>query len=74
MTEAELTAQRARFIELLRSHDWSYEYADDYTAFQAGKSSMQRLRALRDSLPDGVQLWNAYAPVGQKLPMPGSGS
>lgn len=67
MTEAELTAQRARFIELLRAQDWSYQYADDYTAYQAGKDGMARLIAMRAELPDGVQLWNAYAPVGQKM-------
>lgn len=67
MTEAELTALRARYIELLRLQDWGYQYADDYTAYQQGKQGMERLAALRAQLPDGVQLWNAYAPVGQKL-------
>ena len=67
MTESELTALRAEFIAALRAQDWSYEYADDFTAYQAGKAGMERLRALVGQLPDGVQLWNAYAPVGRKL-------
>lgn len=67
MTESELTALRARFIEALRVQDWSYQYADDYTAYQAGKAGLEQLRQLVGQLPDGVQLWNAYAPVGSKL-------
>lgn len=72
MTEAELTALRAQFIEALRAQDWSYDYADDFTAYQAGKAGMERLRQLVSQLPDGVQLWNAYAPVGRKLTPPGT--
>lgn len=67
MTEAELTALRARYIEALRAQDWSFEYADDHTAYQAGRAGMLALREMRDKLPDGVQLWNAYAPVGFKI-------
>ena len=74
MTEINLTELRARYIADLRAHDWGYEYADDFTAYQAGKASLHRLQALRDQLPDGVQLWNAYAPVGQKLAVPGQPS
>lgn len=67
MTEAELTALRAAYIEALRRQDWGYEYADDHTAYQEGKAGMEQLRAMRDKLPDGIPLWNAYAPLGRKV-------
>lgn len=71
MTESELTALRTQFIAALRAQDWDYEYSDDYTAYQAGKAGMDQLHRMVDQLPDGVQLWNAYAPVGRKIPVPG---
>lgn len=67
MTESELTALRAQFVARLRTHDWSYEYADDAGAYHAGLDTQRWLEVTVSQLPDGVQLWNAYAPVGRKL-------
>ncbi len=67
MTEAEMTALRAKFVAALRAHDWSYQYADDHTAYHAGKESLEALHKMRAQLPDSTALWNAYAPVGHKL-------
>lgn len=67
MTEAELTELRAEFVRRLRSHDWSYEYADDSGAYHRGLETQRWLESTVRELPDGAQLWNAYAPVGRKI-------
>lgn len=74
MTEAELTAARAEMIWRLRSHDWYFDRADDPSAYRTGLAVRARLESLRQALPDGVQLWNAYAPVGFKVATPGGES
>lgn len=66
MTEAELTALRVEFVRRLRGHDWGYQYADDSGAYHKGMETQRWLEATIGQLPDGVELWNAYAPVGSK--------
>lgn len=67
MTEAELTELRAEFVRRLRAHDWGYQYADDSGAYHRGLETQRWLEATWQQLPDGAQLWNAYAPIGRKL-------
>lgn len=67
MTEGELTALRARYIELLRGHDWSWQYSADQTTYHLGFETEMVLKQQREQLPDGVQLWNAYAPLNRKV-------
>ena len=67
MTETELTAARAELVQLLRGHDWYYDRSDDSRVYREGAQARARIVALRAVLPDGIQLWNAYAPVGCKL-------
>lgn len=67
MTETELTELRAEFVKRLRGHDWSYRYADDYGEYRKGSDNESWLTWARKQLPDGVEVWNAYAPVGQKI-------
>lgn len=66
MTETELTALRAEFVKRLRSHDWDFNYSDDSGAYHAGLATQGWLESTVGKLPDGVELWNAYAPVGRK--------
>lgn len=67
MTESELTELRAELVRRLRAHDWGYQYADDPGSYHRGLETQKWLEATVRQLPDGVQLWNAYAPVGRKI-------
>lgn len=67
MTELELTELRAELVRRLRAHDWDFQYSDDPGSYHRGLETQKWLATTVRQLPDGVQLWNAYAPVGRKL-------
>ena len=45
----------------LRAHDWHYQYADDFRAWNAGNESMRNIERLIDELgEDGREIFKAY--------------
>ena len=52
MTEAE-------FRKMVRSHDYYYEYSDDYRVWERGRAEKAALRAAMKELPEGVgeRIW-----------------
>ena len=45
------------YINLLRSHDWSYEWSDDPAVFKR-----QALRQMQTQCDEDYSIWNEHAP------------
>lgn len=56
-------AQRREYEELLRRHDWRFEWCDDGRVRARGRDERQKLRELRARLDPHFDLWNLFAPV-----------
>jgi hypothetical protein len=57
------------FENLLKSHDWTFEWSDDHSVFLRGHSERDRLRSLALTLGEHdservANLWNALCPMG----------
>jgi len=53
-----------KLIELLKAHDWTYEYSDDQRAFLKGFESLKRISIEMAKLPydEAIKVYNEYAP------------
>jgi hypothetical protein len=57
---------REDLITALKSHDWTYEYADDYRAYQRGSNERKAIYAMIKSAKeqgwgdDADKLYNEY--------------
>ena len=49
-------------INLLMTHDWSYEWSDDPSVFKRGSNERQALRQMQTQVDENYDLWNSYAP------------
>ena len=50
------------YINLLMTHDWSYEWSDDPRVFKRGSNERQALRQMQTQVDENYDLWNSYAP------------
>ena len=48
------------YIRLLKSHDWWYYMSDDYSMYQRGKASYERLDMMQVKLDPDCSIWNEY--------------
>lgn len=57
-------AEREKIEQLLKSHDFTYEYSDDARAYNRGRASLQEIHNLSQFIDrdDYIMLWNKYAP------------
>jgi hypothetical protein len=63
-TSTDLTS----YINLLKAHDWSFEYSDDGSVWRAGRLALTTLRIAQKQFDPSGEVWNTYAPEGYKLP------
>lgn len=54
---------------LLKSHDWTFEWSDDHSVFLRGNAERERLRSIGKTLGEHdaervAHLWNALCPMG----------
>ena len=47
------------YIHLLKTHDWWYYMSDDYSMYQRGKASWERLNDMQKKLDPDCSIWNA---------------
>ena len=50
------------YIQLLRTHDWSYEWSDDPGVFRRGSQERQALNQMRTQVDEDYSIWNEHAP------------
>lgn len=49
------------FIQLLKSHDWTYQFSDDYKVYQRGQGERDLIREAKNNLGElGQQLYDIY--------------
>jgi hypothetical protein len=51
-----------KYRAALASHDWYYDYSDDYSAWSRGRDERNALNAARRTLDADSAIWNEYAP------------
>ena len=54
------------YINLLQTHDWSYDYSDDHSKWQRGFAERETLKEYAREVDPTYQIWNEYAPEGFK--------
>ena len=55
--------------DLLKSHDWTFEWSDDHSVFLRGHAEKERIESLckvigETHAEEVSNLWNAFCPVG----------
>ena len=58
-----------KYVNMLQTHDWYYDYSDDHTQWQKGLEEMAKIREAYKALEPELAkaLWNQYAPVMFKM-------
>ena len=57
-----MLSTKASYIQLLRTHDWSYEWSDDPGVFRRGSQERQALNQMRTQVDEDYSIWNEHAP------------
>ena len=57
------------FENLLKSHDWTFDFSDDHSVWTRGNEELERLRSIALTLGEHdservANLWNALCPMG----------
>ena len=52
------------YINLLQTHDWSYDYSDDHNKWTRGFEQRSQLLSYAQDLDPTFKIWNEYAPSG----------
>jgi len=55
-----------RYKHLLATHDWGYQYSDDYGAWLKGKQSWESIVGLGAKLDPDWAIFNQYIPEAYK--------
>ena len=50
------------YIELLKKHDWTYDYSEDQTVWLRSVAERSTLTRLQQQLDKDLSVWNTYAP------------
>jgi len=51
-----------RYIELLKTHDWQFEYSDDHNVWLRGTSQQREIEELAKHVDPAHEIYNQYAP------------
>lgn len=63
--ELKAVAEMDAYINLLRSHDWFYDYSDDHSVWKRGREQRNKLEAMAMRLDPERSIWRQYAPSYQ---------
>lgn len=59
--------QLENYIAKLKSHDWTYMYADSLREFERGKEQWLTIAAMQSKLDPDYTIFNQHAPEGMKI-------
>lgn len=57
-----MQSTKESYIQLLMTHDWSYEWSDDPSVYKRGSNERQALRQMQTQVDENYDLWNSHAP------------
>ena len=57
-----MQSTKQSYINLLMTHDWSYEWSDDPHVFKRGSNERQALRQMQTVVDEDYSIWNEHAP------------
>lgn len=55
-------AMKQRYVELLKTHDWSFEYSDDNNMYLRGKTQRNEIEELAKHVDPDHTIYNQHAP------------
>jgi len=55
------------YIQKLKNHDWTYDYADDHRSWSRGSQERGELRMIQKEIDPDFEIWNEYAPDGYEI-------
>lgn len=50
------------YIDLLKGHDWYYQYSDDHSVYKRGQRERSNLISMQKEFDEYRTVWNKYAP------------
>ena len=56
------------YKQMLREHDWLFEFSDDHRAWLVGRAQLRWLKSVQPTVDPQWVLWNAAAPVELRIP------
>ena len=59
--------ERERYIELLKTHDWYYQYSDDHRVWTKYQGHYNSIRYMQKSVDPDYRIWNEIAPSDFKI-------
>ena len=62
-------SNKKKLIQLMKEHDWFYQYADDFRYWKAGSEEIDEIHELIRKIgkEEGVKIFNKYCPPGKEL-------
>lgn len=58
-----------KYAQLLKTHDWFYDYADDHAIWERGNRERAELHQMYKAFDpsDAKRMWNQYAPAAHAI-------
>ena len=55
-----------QYIDMLKSHDWTYDYSDDHNAWTKGHEERNAIRSMAQKIDPDLEIYNKYDPLKQE--------
>ena len=52
-----------QYIDMLKSHDWTYDYSDDHNAWTKGHEERNAIRSMAKTIDPDLEIYNKYDPL-----------
>ena len=59
-------AAKARYIEMLKDHDWDFAHSDDARVWRHGRLAQECLDYLQRELDPSYAIWNEHCPEAHR--------
>jgi len=50
------------YVEMLKKHDWYYNYSDDHSAYMRGRKARMKILELANEVDQNREIYNQYKP------------